>query len=121
VLPEPPQDGPSLTLDDAVRCTIRVAGDLEPRWSDRLRGLRIATEVVSGRATTKLSGELPDQAALMGVLLSLYNLGLALLSVSCAAAPRRPGGRPRRRPPGARAQRATPGPCRQEREGERDA
>src|SRR4051794_33086773 len=76
-----PEDGPSLTLDDALRCRIRVAGVLEPRWSDRLQGLRIATEAVGGRQTTELSGELIDQAALMGVLMGLYNLGLPLLSV----------------------------------------
>jgi hypothetical protein len=122
-----PEDGPSLTLDDALRCRIRVAGVLEPRWSDRLQGLRIATEAAGGRETTELSGELIDQAALMGVLMGLYNLGLPLLSVDCAPAARRrrttSRGRPRDRPqgaPGTRAPRGAPRPRRRDREPERD-
>ena len=88
-------------MDDAVRCTIRVRGTLEPRWSERLGGLRVATEVVGGRATTELTGVLLDQAALQGVLTHLYDLGLPLLSVDCApagAGRTRAGGR--RRPAG---------------------
>ena len=70
-------------MDDAVRCTIRVAGALEPRWSHRMGGLRVAADAAGGDATTELSGELTDQAALLGVLNSLYGLGLPLLSVAC--------------------------------------
>jgi hypothetical protein len=86
-------------MDDAVRCTIRVAGTLEPRWSHRMGGLRVAPGAAGGGATTELTGELLDQAALLGVLNSLYGLGLPLLSVACAAAPRHErraaGGEPR--------------------------
>jgi hypothetical protein len=43
---------------------------------------------VSGRGfpVTELTGQLMDQAALYGVLVTLYNLGLPLLSVECRAA-----------------------------------
>jgi hypothetical protein len=76
-----------LTMDEALRCTIRVEGALEPRWADRLGGLRIAVRTAGGRATSELSGRLADQAALMGVLWHLYELGLPLLFVACRAAP----------------------------------
>jgi hypothetical protein len=35
-------------------------------------------------------GDLPDQAALVGVLRTLYDLGLPLLSVACEPAPAGP-------------------------------
>jgi hypothetical protein len=74
-----------LTLDAPLDCTIRVAGALDARWSDRLGGVRLRG---LGRAlpVTELSGRLLDQAALLGVLVTLYDLGLPLLSVSCRAA-----------------------------------
>jgi hypothetical protein len=38
------------------------------------------------QAVTELSGQLADQAALVGVLTSLYDLGMPLLSVERLAA-----------------------------------
>ena len=75
-----------LTLDAPLACTIRVVGTLDPRWSERLGGLRVHA---TGRSypVTELSGPLLDQAALFGVLTTLYDLGLPLLSVDCRAAP----------------------------------
>ena len=49
-------------------------------WLDRLGGLRIAT-VANGKTT--LEGQMPDQAALNGVLDTLYGLHLPLLEVIC--------------------------------------
>jgi hypothetical protein len=74
-----------LTLDAPLACTIRVVGTLDPRWSERLGGLRVHA---TGRSypVTELSGPLRDQAALFGVLTTLYDLGLPLLSVDCHAA-----------------------------------
>src|SRR4051812_32679071 len=74
-----------LTLDAPLACTIRVVGTLDPRWSERLGGLRVHA---TGRSypVTELSGPLRDQAALFGVLTTLYDLGLPLLSVDCPAA-----------------------------------
>src|SRR6478609_4722352 len=85
----PSEPEPPISQDDAVSCTIRVAGALEPRWSDRLGGLLVDTRTIDGYATTELSGDLIDQAAVMGVLNSLYMLGLPLLTVDCATARRR--------------------------------
>ena len=74
-----------LTLDAPLACTIRVVGTLDPRWSERLGGLRVHA---TGRSypVTELSGPLLDQAALFGVLTTLYDLGLPLLSVDCHVA-----------------------------------
>jgi hypothetical protein len=69
------------TLFEPASYVIRIQGALDPDWSDRIGGLHI-TVISAGRQTaTELSGELPDQAALMGVLTSLYDLGMPLLSV----------------------------------------
>lgn len=56
---------------------IRIRGHLDPRWQDWLAGLQMVYEP-SG--TTRLSGSLPDQAALFGVLLTIDRLGLLVLS-----------------------------------------
>ena len=57
---------------------IRVQGHLDPSWQERFGGLRIEQQEVG---TTLLSGMLPDQAALHGVLLQIIRLGLTLLSL----------------------------------------
>jgi hypothetical protein len=81
-----------LTIDAPLDCTIRAAGALDARWSDRLGGLRVrASGDDSDGPVTELSGTLLDQGALVGVLVTLYDLGLPLLSVACRAAQRPPG------------------------------
>src|SRR5215204_7633163 len=75
-----------LTLDAPLECTIKVVGTLAPRWSERLGGLRLHA-TGRGYPVTELSGRLLDQAALFGVLTTLYDLGLPLLSVDCHVAP----------------------------------
>jgi hypothetical protein len=61
---------------------IRVGGVVDDSWSGRLGGMQINTERNAARApVTVLTGELQDQAALNGVLATLYALGLPLLSV----------------------------------------
>jgi hypothetical protein len=79
-----------LTMYDPLACEIRVRGVLAPHWSDRLGGLEITScdhPRPRAAATTELRGELPDQAALLGVLNTLYDLRLPLLTVSCVSAP----------------------------------
>jgi hypothetical protein len=63
---------------------ICVQGHLGPSWQDRFEGLYIEQQE-SG--TTLLSGYLPDQAALHGLLLQIVRLGLALLSLETSTAP----------------------------------
>ena len=67
-------------------CVIRVQGVLSRSWSTRFGGLRVAAteEGPSGRVTV-LSGTVLDQSALMGILSSLVNLGLPVVSVEVAA------------------------------------
>ena len=61
---------------------IRVNGRLDERWSDRLAGMRISTRQGSDQNTeTILDGRMRDQAELAGVLNSLYELHLPILSV----------------------------------------
>jgi hypothetical protein len=76
-----PKASPHLTLYEPAIYAIRVQGALEANWSDRLGGLRIVVIRAGDQAVTELSGRLPDQAGLIGVLTSLYDLGMPLLSV----------------------------------------
>lgn len=65
-----------------VACVIRARGGLDENWSARLRGLKITVERDEHDVpVTVLRGELPDSAALNGVLTTLYSLGLSLASV----------------------------------------
>jgi hypothetical protein len=61
-------------------CEIRVRGRLDPRWSDWFSGLQVASQEGD---ETLISGRLPDQAALHGLLERIRDLNLALASVAC--------------------------------------
>jgi hypothetical protein len=67
---------------------IRVKGHLDPSWQDRFGGLGIEQQEAG---TTLLSGTLPDQAALHGVLLQIVRLSLTLLSLETRETPNEPG------------------------------
>ena len=61
---------------------IVVKGRLETSWSDRLAGLEITPgEVGPSTEATTLQGPIRDQAELSGVLNTLYDLRLPLLSL----------------------------------------
>ena len=61
---------------------IRVQGRLGPEWSDRLGGMKVTVEQgACGAPFTELTGQLTDEAALMGVLEHLYSLRMPLLVV----------------------------------------
>jgi hypothetical protein len=60
---------------------IRVAGRIDARWADRLGGLRVSDAVDSGEPCAELTGYLADQAALYGVLNTLYDYHFPLLYV----------------------------------------
>jgi hypothetical protein len=63
---------------------IRVRGRLSATWSDRVGGMQI-TEVrgPDEQPETILVGRLADQAMLAGILNSLYELHLPVLSADC--------------------------------------
>ena len=59
---------------------IKVAGQLDPDWSDWFSGLAVTVEH-GGEAITTLTGTVSDQAALRGILNKLWDLNLTLISV----------------------------------------
>ena len=59
---------------------IKMRGHLDPCWSDRFSGLKLTH--LEGNETL-LSGSLPDQAALHGLLEHIRDLNLTLMSVTC--------------------------------------
>ncbi len=68
---------------------IRVKGRLDPRWSDCFAGITL-THLAGDE--TLLSGNLPDQAALHGLLERIRDLNVPLVSVTCGGAPARSAG-----------------------------
>ena len=69
-------------MESPGRYEIRVQGCLNSAWSDRLGGLHIVTiHMESGEDITVLSGEVVDQAVLLGILNTLYDLRYPLISV----------------------------------------
>jgi hypothetical protein len=60
-----------------ARYEIRVAGALDRHWAAWFEGLQVTCE----DAETVISGPLPDQPALHGLLAKVRDLGLCLISV----------------------------------------
>jgi hypothetical protein len=76
------QRRPSYVFDTSANYRVRVLGPMDKRRSEYLCGMRISsTRRQGGSIVTTLTGELVDQAALMGVLNSLYDMGYPLLKV----------------------------------------
>lgn len=74
---------PQRTPGESACYRIIVEGSLDECWSGRLGGMQITTTRGDQKPVTTLHGQLSDQAALMGVLNSLYQLHMSILSVSC--------------------------------------
>ena len=74
----------AISFDRPATYQIRVQGRIDPKWADILASMtiRLTTEEACPPVTT-LEGELSDQAALLGILNSLYELHLPVLLVLC--------------------------------------
>ena len=73
----------TIAFDRPGNYHIRVLGLLEESWSERLGGLRISHPEPKDHEgpATELIGKMRDQAELSGLLNTLYDLHLTLLSV----------------------------------------
>jgi len=74
---------PNLGLSQPARYQICVQGCLEDRWAGWFEGMALARD--DARHMTTLTGAVPDQAALHGLLARIRDLGLPLLSVTRVA------------------------------------
>jgi hypothetical protein len=72
-----------------ARYEVRVEGVLDGRWSEWFEGLQLQNQ--SGE--TILSGTLPDQPALHGILDKVRDLGLTIITVR-RLPPEQPGEQP---------------------------
>ena len=59
---------------------IRIKGHISDSWASWFEGLTLRR---GENGDTVLSGELPDQTALHGVLMLIRDLGLILVEVKC--------------------------------------
>lgn len=69
-------------MDESACYRIRVKGHLSEQWVNWFAGLTLEN-LPDGDAV--LSGRLPDQPALYGVLSRIRDIGLILISVNCVA------------------------------------
>jgi hypothetical protein len=72
------------TMKGPANYRIRVRGRPEADWSDRLGGMTITSTLQPDETVVStLTGWLADQAALSGILNTLYELHLPVLCVEC--------------------------------------
>jgi hypothetical protein len=74
----------NLSVVSPAKYRISVVGVLEESFSDRLCGLTIRNtqpDQSASKPVAILTGQLADQAALFGVLNTLYNMRMPLLAV----------------------------------------
>ena len=73
---------PKLSIDQPGSYCIRAQGVLNERWAGYFEEMTLSVDRdAGGNPLIVLSGLLPDQAAVQGVLQKLYNLGFPLISV----------------------------------------
>ncbi|MGD8714609.1 MAG: hypothetical protein PVG70_08725 [Desulfobacterales bacterium] len=80
-----PKSKKGFAFDRPGNYRIRVLGYLDERLSERLGGLRIKESNLKDQESTvtELVGKVRDQAELAGLLNTLYELHMTLLSVEC--------------------------------------
>jgi hypothetical protein len=82
------KDSPKhLSMQGPAIYRIRVEGSINPKWFSRLEGMNVtAGSSQAGITESILVGRLADQAALSGLLNTLYELHRPVLSVDCLEA-----------------------------------
>lgn len=73
----------NLKIDTPAIYRIKVQGKLDPSYSGLLHDMQITHEKDKFESKALLVGKIEDQAALSGILNSLYELHLPVLSVEC--------------------------------------
>ena len=62
---------------------IKVEGVLKENWIENFQGLKVNIEgSLSGNPVSVLTGKINDQSALSGLLNTLYNFNMTILSVN---------------------------------------
>jgi hypothetical protein len=73
---------PGASLIEPATYQICIQGILDKKWSDYCGGMTIAHERDPHQhAVTVMTGRLVDQSALVGILISLHDIGCPILSV----------------------------------------
>lgn len=79
----PEKTNPEFSFTKAAVYKIKVLGDLNVSWSERLGGLQISVERSEDKEPVSvLIGQMNDQSALSGVLNTLYENHLTIISVN---------------------------------------
>lgn len=69
-------------LGQMTHYTIRIQGNVDDTLADWFGPMKIeSSATASGQIITTLSGDVADQAALVGLVRHLHGLGIVLLSV----------------------------------------
>ena len=72
-----------LTDDKDLLYEITIKGHIDEHWTDWLGGLKITWDA---NGNSLLTGIVPDQAALHGILMQIRDLGLGLISLKSKTA-----------------------------------
>jgi len=89
---ESKHERPRPQMSESARYQIRVRGHVDAAAARRLRGLAIENSVdADGAPVATLRGELPDQAALLGILETLNGYQFPLLAAEFQALAREAG------------------------------
>lgn len=69
----------SIDGEAGIEYKIKIKGYLEGHWADWMGGLSITHDL---QGNSLLTGFIPDQAALHGILAQIRDLGLTLISIT---------------------------------------
>ena len=69
------------TLTQPALYRIRMAGRVKNNWADFMTGLQEIHMPDGSGSVTELTGTVPDQSALFGLLCQIRDMGLPLISV----------------------------------------